>query len=261
MIKYILSRGCRFLDLEIFSINDIPTISYSIDSEYSINTENQITLSNVLKIISENGFMKPSPNPSDPLFIQLRIKTKKTDTQIYKKIAMSLHKHLGHRLYKGIVTGSTILSDLFGKIIIIVDKSISPNYHSVENSCISSSKDCYDLKDYVNIESGGNQLRVFKYNQIINQQTTPYYINDDGISTDLQVMKYVYPDSDFSMFGILRNPSPVQLITDYGVQMIGYRFYQCDTNLQIYEKIFSDYGSAFIPMSKMAGIVNTIDTV
>ena len=142
MVKYLLSRGCRFLDFEIYSINDIPYVSYSTDPTFATQTENTVLLSDVLTTIAQSGFMAPSPNPKDPLFIQFRIKT--TISELYSQIAMSLSKNLGSRLYNGEVNGSTLLSKLLGKIIIIVDKSTSPNYYKYSN-CNDQK---YDLKKY-----------------------------------------------------------------------------------------------------------------
>ena len=257
MVKYVLSRGCRFLDFEVYSITDIPYVSYSTDTTFTTKTENTVLLSDVLTTISQSGFMAPSPNPQDPLFIQFRIKTVNSD--LYSQIAMSLSKNLGSRLYSGQVNGSTLLSELLGKIIIIIDKSTSPDYYKHSNC--KSSDQTYNLKNYVNMESGGNNLRIFKYSQLIGQQTTPIFINDDGITTTSNcnignTMKLVVPDIAYNIIGIARNPSPTQLITDYGVQIIAYRFYQVDVNLQAYEKIFSNSKSAFIPMAQLLNYIN-----
>lgn len=257
MIKYVLSRGCRFLDFEVYSIKDKPYVAYSTSSTFDSQTENTVLLSDVLKTIAQSGFMAPSPNPQDPLFIQFRIKT--TDNDLYIQIAMSLHENLKTRLYKGKVNGSTPLSELLGKIIIVIDRSTSPNYSCNLSSSTTNQK--YNLKNYVNMESGGNNLRIFKYSQIMNQQTTPIYVNDDGITTTSNcntgnTMKLVVPDIGYNIIGISRNPSPIQLITDYGVQIIAYRFYQVDSNLQSYEQLFSDGQSAFTPMAQVLNSIN-----
>jgi hypothetical protein len=45
MIKYVLSRGCRFLDFEIFLIDGKPQIAYTSDSKYkTIQSKNNILL-------------------------------------------------------------------------------------------------------------------------------------------------------------------------------------------------------------------------
>ena len=258
MVKYVLSRGCRFLDFEVYSIDDIPFVSYSTDPSFTIQSENTVLLSDILTTIAESGFMAPSPNPQDPLFVQFRIKT--TNNELYNKIAMSLNKNLKSRLYKGQVNGSTLLSDLLGKIVIIVDKSSSPDYYKYS----SSNDTTFNLQNYVNMESGGNNLRIFKYSNLMNQQTTPIFINDDGITTVSNYnignsMKLVVPDIAYNIIGISRNPSPFQIITDYGVQIIAYRFYQVDVNLKNYEKIFSDNKSAFVPMAQLLNYINTLD--
>ena len=256
MVKYVLSRGCRFLDFEVYSIDNIPYVSYSTDPTFYTQTENTVLLTDILTTISQSGFMAPSPNPQDPLFLQFRIKT--TNSDLYSQIAMSLEKNLGSRLYSGQVNGSTLLSNLLGKIIIIVDKSISPNYYKYSD-CNSKK---YNLKKYVNIESSSNNLRIFKYSHLIGQQTTPIFINDDGITTSSNyninnTMKLVVPDIAYNIIGIARNPSPFQIITDYGVQIMAYRFYQVDKNLQAYEKIFSDNKCAFIPMAQLLNYINS----
>jgi hypothetical protein len=259
MIKYVLSRGCRFLDLEVFSIDNIPYVAYSTDSTFlDIDSKNKLQLSEVLKTIAGYGFMSPSPNPNDPIFIHFRIKSK--DPELYKQIAMSIDLNLKTRLYKDertgsiMVNGQTKLSKLMKKIIIVVDKSTAPNYKKYPECDLEP---CYNLSRYVNMESGGDTIRSYKYDRIINQQTTPPHIRDNGLSTDISDLKMVFPDAGNDIIGALRNYGSNDLVLDYGVQIAFYRFYQIDTNLIEYEKLFSDNKSAFIPMSQLINYIKT----
>lgn len=241
MINYVLSRGVRFLDFEILSVTDMPYVAYTTDSEYkNIDSRNKISFTEVIKTIANNAFMAPSPNPGDPLFVNLRIKS--NNNEIFKKIAMTIDTSLKPRLYDGKVSGNTKLSDLMGKVIFIIDKTTAPEYMKYP-----------DLANYMNMESGGDNLRIYTYGRIASQSITPPHVHDDGIRTDIINYKMVIPDAGTGMkiFGILRNPKFDTLVADYGVQIACYRFYENDTNLMTYEEAFSKHKSAFVPISKM----------
>jgi hypothetical protein len=241
MINYVLSRGVRFLDFEILSVTDMPYVAYTTDSEYkNIDSRNKISFTEVIKTIANNAFMAPSPNPGDPLFVNLRIKS--NNNEIFKKIAMTIDTSLKPRLYDGKVSGNTKLSDLMGKVIFIIDKTTAPEYMKYP-----------DLANYMNMESGGDNLRIYTYGRIASQSITPPHVHDDGITTDTINYKMVIPDAGTGMkiFGILRNPKFDTLVADYGVQIACYRFYENDTNLMTYEEAFSKHKSAFVPISKM----------
>ena len=80
MIKNVLARGCRFIDLEVLIVNDIPCVSYTKDSQFLIReTKNDDTdrllLQSALSTISSNAFTSTVPNPNDPIFIHIRVKS------------------------------------------------------------------------------------------------------------------------------------------------------------------------------------------
>jgi hypothetical protein len=252
MISFVLSRGVRFLDFEILSIDNIPYVAYTTDSEYkNIDSSNKIKFIDVIKIIANDAFMSPSPNPGDPLFINLRIKTK--NKEFFQKIAMIIDSNLKPRLYNGKVSGDTKISELMGKIIFVIDKTTSPEYMKYPECSSDINVPCYNLDNYMNMESGGDNLRIYSYGRITSQSITPPLIHDDGITTDTVNYKMVIPDAGTGMkiFGILRNPNFDTLVGDYGVQIACYRFYENDTNLMNYEQAFSKHKSAFVPISKM----------
>jgi hypothetical protein len=252
-LKYVMSKGCRFLDFELYLIGDTVYVNYSTDTTYStfINTNSSTDVNSPSLAISFNDIMKEindssvktsadgkntyvTPNPNDPLFIQLRIKTdaKKNDNSVYKAVADVLSNF--DKLHKKQINGDTKLSDLKGKIIIVMDKSINPAYP----------EDI--LAPYVNIVTGGTTWSSQQYSLFKNQKTTPPKIKDDFKTTNVTQLKLLMPDVDENS----PNPqNPFSLIENYGVQAIAYKFYKRDMALDLYETIFAEYQSAFVPLA------------
>jgi len=266
MIKYVLSRGCRFLDFEVYSLDGSPYVAYSTDTTFSsLNTQNSILLHEVLTTIGIYGFIAPSPNPMDPLFVHLRIKS--TSDDIYSRIAQNIHTTIKPLLYSDSngniikVDGNTILKNIIGKIIIIIDRSFAPNYATITNpNCFDSNKksaSCYNLKNYVNMESGGDTIRKYSYSNMTSQMYSTPNIMDDGINTDVKNLKMVTPDLITNIFGMVSNPPYYNIPINYGVQFMAYPFYIVDTNLGGYESIFSNFGAAIVPLSDMIKYIDT----
>lgn len=256
-IKYVLSRGCRFIDFEIFLIDDEAQVAYTDDPTFTtVTTKNYISLNEALKHVAIHGFSSPSPNMRDPLFIQFRIKSK--NPKIFNLVGMAVDNYLSTKLHRGKVTGNTILSELMGKAVLIIDRSFSPTYNKDEHypKCFANSEsnhDCHNLSQYVNIESGTSFLRNYTYHDLLNQLTTPPVITDyDSFETDVSLFRVVQPDKQYSS-----NPSSGDFIKNFGVQFITNRFYIKDSNLILYEKFFSKYMTAFIPFAMMISDIST----
>jgi len=256
MLKYILSRGCRFIDFEVYSIknNDNPNsnvyapyVAYSTDpTNKSIDTQNKILLDVVLTNAVVYGFNTPSPNSNDPLFIQLRIKSNNTD--IYKMVAKSIKDSIGSRLYDKKINSTTKYSDIIGKVVLIIDKTIRYDYTNYV-SCPSDNNNntCIDLITVTNIESGSELLRLSTYNEVLNKMTTPPIVKDDNINTDTKYLQLVVPPIDNMN---LKNPVDITpFVRDYGCQMIAYRFYILGDELDSYEEFFKDNGYGIVPMA------------
>ena len=245
MIKYVLTRGCRFLDFEIFFIKGGPCVAYSTDPTFvTITSQNNITLTEALRTVIENGFSGPSPNLKDPIFIQFRIKS--TNLAIYNMIGMAVHNILRTRLYTEHVDGSTPLNLLLGSIVLIVDKRLSPDYSKSENysNCSNQlNKECYLLSKYTAIESGSGTLRMYSYQNLTNQATTPPTILNP-YNTDISLLRLVVPTYEDSS-----NPNSADFIENYGVQFISNRFYLHDKGLTDYENFFYKNKSALVPFS------------
>ena len=266
MIKYVLSRGCRFLDFEVYSLESSPVVAYSTDTTFSsLNTKNSIQLSEVLSTIGTYGFIAPSPNPMDPIFIHLRIKS--TSNSIYSQIAQNIDSTIKSLLYSNSngniikVNGNTILKNLMGKIVIIVDRSLAQNYASIISPICPNSKtkpsSCYNLVNYVHMESGGDTIRKYSYSNMTSQMYSTPNIMDDGINTDVKKIKMVTPDLITNIFGMISNPPYYNIPINYGVQIMAYPFYIVDANLGGYESIFSNFGAAIVPLSDMIKYIDT----
>ena len=150
MVKYVLSRGCRFLDFEVYVKDGIPIVAYSTaqyDPSFTHFTSKSpaISLDGVCSTIMANAFTDASPNPEDPLFVQLRIKTYLQSA--YSAIAEVVMSTLTAKLYQGKVTLDTPLPALMGKIVLIVDKSSSPGYKDIVD-CNPNDIECYNLKTW-----------------------------------------------------------------------------------------------------------------
>ena len=247
MIKYVLSRGCRFLDFEIFLINGKPQIAYTSDSKYkTIQSKNNILLDEVLSTIVSNAFTNTSPNRNDPLFIHMRIKSSdSSNDDIYKSIAKSLSV-IKDSLYSKPIDNKTKLSDIMGKIVIIVDSTINYDYKKYTN-CKNNENNCYDLKKYINLESGKELMNIERYSNILSKQITPPRIIND-ISTDVEYIKLALPDFDVKQ---TKNPNFKYFVADYGIQIITYRYYIKDDNLQNLEEIFNENKYGIVPLANM----------
>jgi hypothetical protein len=242
MIKYVLRRGCRFLDFEVYVKDKIPVVAYSnaviFDPSYNSFTSYDLPVSLVgcLNTCIANAFTTTSPNPNDPLFIQLRIKTNINDA--FGSIAQVVDSVLKPKLYKGEVSPNTHLADLLGQVVLIIDRTTTPGYKNFP-VCETGVQGCYNLKDYVNMESGSNYLRIYTEKELTNQMTNP---PDPGV----YLMRIVTPNSPL-LFGA-KNSKATNLITDYGAQIVAQDFYINDSNLKDYETMFFTHKSAFVPI-------------
>jgi hypothetical protein len=256
MLKYVINRGCRCLDFEILYLdNSIPCVGYTTDSTYlSIDSNNTIPLSDIFKCIIANAFT--CVNGTDPLYIHLRIKS--NNDAVYEEVAKLVDIHLTPVRYDKPVNETTKLSDVMGKVIIMVDKTINPNYNdSNQNTCNGSpTTPCYLLKKYVNIESGSPFLRNYKYSFMLTKSSNPPQIMNNNTTTDVNNMHLVVPDSDTTS---VSNPPIYPFISKYGSQIIMYKFYCNDDELENYEDFFSENSFAFVPMAKALTYLKSIE--
>ena len=262
-IQYVLSRGCRFIDIELYMVNNVVVVAQSTDpTNMSIGSQNTLLLDDVLNCIALNAFTSPSPNPLDPLFLQLRIKSANSNMNQY--CAMSIDKNLKNLLYthndNNQVGPETLIGDLMGSIVLIIDKTVCPGWSSLPDCSIGNSNaTCYNLSNYANMIAGQQQLKTTTYINILDQTTNPYTIIDDSLSpanqkADITKMQIVTPPI---ISPTVNNMDPSPLIKNYGINIICYQFFNNDYNLKNYEQLFSDNNSAFVSFAQY----NMIDTI
>ncbi len=243
-IRYVLERGCRFLDFEVLYIDSKPMVSYTLDKEYEmIETDNSLLLDDALSAAISTGFSQNSPNPNDPLFIHLRVKSK--DKSIYKDIGKSVDFVLKDYLYKEQVTGETKMSDVMRKVVLLLDTRIDTNYKEFSR-CEVSDHTCYDVSDYVNITSGTSTLSIKQYSEVLNEQSIDLSQGDNcDYCTNVNKYRMAVPDTVQGT----SNPELKELFIDHGIQIVPLQFYQTDKYLEQYEEFFNEHKSAFVPLS------------
>lgn len=256
MLKHVLSRGCRFLDLEIFYIEHknsfMPVVAKSSDPKFiSFDTNNHITLEEAFTSIISNAFSGNSPNKGDPLFLHLRIKTK--DTQCYHDVAKLIDSILKPKLMEGEINETTKMSEMMNKIIIVVDKTIHRDYKDLAK-CKAQDLQCYDLANYTNLESGGQVLNQFTLMQIESQPSSPILIKDDNVTTSASSSRVVLPLSKNS-----ENPNMLKMILRYGIQIVGYKYDQQNENLEKCEAFFNDNKGGIVPLAAAITYFDRID--
>jgi len=243
MLINVIKQGCRFIDFEIVydASNNAPYVAYTTDASFqTIDSKNKILLDKLLICAVNHGFSISAPNIKDPLLIQLRIKS--NNPNVYKAVAKSVHATLSNKLFTKRFDANTTLDDIMGKVVLIMDKTIHLNYRS-NTKCLTNDKDCYDLTQFIQLESGSELMKKDSYASLLKQKTYPIYINDDDKTTNIYNMHIAEPDTKD------KNPNLSDFVLGYGAQIVTSCFYKDDDELKKYEKFFSDNDYAFVPMS------------
>jgi hypothetical protein len=231
-LKNCIKQGARCLDFEIYSVNNLPVIAVSAKYDFNVKESyNSVSFADAMSIISSYAFSgNTCPNSSDPLILHFRIMT--NIVSIHDQMANILYNTLEDRLLgKGFSyesDGKNLgsygpISNLMGKVIIIVDKS-NPLFTSTA------------LNEYVNIASNSPFIRNLRFTDV---KFCPDA--NELIYYNKQNMTICLPD----MAASSKNFSPA-VAQSYGCQMIGMSFQNFDKNMEYYTQLFDDAGSAFI---------------
>jgi hypothetical protein len=249
MVVNVLKKGCRFLDFEIYSVENIPTLGYSSSRNFSsIETVQKITFDDLCKKISTSAFSSPIPNSSDPLFIHLRIKSK--NISILDKMAASIEDNLGPRVHTQKINADTLLSTLDNKIIFVVDISYIPDY----------TKNLKFTK-FISLESNNsNQLSSMEDSILLTSKKKPLTLSSDGKSIKNQKWLMVIPGFGINISDKNSNQF-FNIVKWYGGNIVPFKFYQDDDGLQEYENFFQYNGStAFVPLTVAQQFLQNMDT-
>ena len=153
---------------------------------------------------------------------------------------------VGPQLYKNVKTGNkinvdkTYLRAVLKKIVIVLDDTID---YPTNNA----------LLKYTNLVMNKSGVHSYTASGLSAEFITPPRIQDNGTSTDVSKMKIVFPTES-------SNSNLKKFVTEYGAQVLANRFYQPDPNLIETEKIFSNIGSAFVPMYQMLKYIKTSES-
>jgi hypothetical protein len=277
MVKYVISRGCRFLDFEVFwsiptdSTDNNPRAVVSMSDDPFSPSNNTLHLNDVFKMIMLNAFNSTAPNPDDPLFIQIRPKVankKNEQMELFNKIASSILFYFGNVknsnvLFNGNVDKNTDISSLMRKVIIVFDNTAYPTY----------SYNSPELKNIVHLETMSDSMMLYDHSsfnmtnkQVEPQNETPnptqtptptptqhnsgqypihkLSVNPDEYTTNIDIINQVLPimTDDGKRYTMLENTEFKDMIY-YGAQIIPMEFWSNDKHLKIYEDLFNDYGN------------------
>jgi len=161
-LRKCIYQGARCLDFEIYSYNNDPIIAASTANNNSIKeTYNFMKFQDVLNIIKNENHSNKIDNHADPLFLHFRIMS--DNINIYKKMATLIKSVLfnnndQNRNRCNIKEKNLVMSninELQNRYIIMVN---AKNYVNVQQT---------DLIDYVNLQSGGPNLGLLRYQTLL----------------------------------------------------------------------------------------------
>ena len=140
-LLYVIARGCRFIDFEVFSVDNQPVIASSSVNSYNYKeTYNHIPVSEAFEVLGSYVFSGAKcPNPGDPFIIHMRIMSR--NVTMYDNLAkiISQSKTVARNLlgpkygreYQTKDLGNENLLDFKGKIILMVDGT-NPTYRNTK---------------------------------------------------------------------------------------------------------------------------------
>jgi len=249
----VLGNGTRFLDLEICCVGGIPLLANSTDGKTIPADDTSFYFNDALNFLTTTAF-STVPNNGDPLFLHLRFYLTDPNTSrqtFYNTCATLLTEQLGGLLYTGTVSASTPLSELMGKVILLVDASLVTDY---KNYC--NSGDCTMLKGLINAQTASSSWVSMGYDNVSGLQPIPN--PDDGSIMMPQnmypMLQLVTPPISTLPTPPKTNPSPCDLfyyVNQCGCQTVLMNYYLKDTGageLAFYESIFKNHSAAIVPM-------------
>jgi len=260
MLNYVLSRGCRFLDFEIYwgtptlpdGTEDTGQTStgavVSVSDDPTTPATNCLSLYSVLNYIQQNAFSSSiCPNFKDPLFVQIRVKylihlnEANNQKTLYNSIAKTISDRFATVQYKGKVTGKTPINNIEQQVVVIMDTYANRDYVGVSPS----------LAKAINMESNSNVLTFTTYEDAITQAENSFPIDKNGIVTNMKIMQQVAPMSTVSSVQYLfsDNFDSMSIISRYSAQFTPMLFYRNDTYLKEYEKMFNKSGTGIMTLS------------
>lgn len=246
MLEYVISRGCRVLDFEVFNVDETAVIGFSYAAAgRGLIPKNEasakVTLDDALATVIVSAFNNSTaPNPDDPLFVHLRVRANSSDVAFLTTIARALEANFKGRMYhKSFSTITNNIGEIMGKIVVMLDVSILPNY---SNS---------DLISYVHIETGTSSVVLNTANALMTKPATNPHGIDNGLQSTVTRLIMTTPDNTYLSSWTTNPDYENALLKPYGVQMNLVPFYKNDSNLKAYEEFFKTAVCGIIPLQSV----------
>jgi len=272
MIKYVLERGCRFIDFDLFY--DFPSTTLSPNStsktavlSYGVNTDSvtpaessptytKISFGNVCSFISQNAFSSV-PNRNDPLFIQLNLNCTDESKKgiFYENVAEAIMENfLTSQLYQGKVDSDTPIDQLYKQVIFIINNQLSPDYQNVKY--VKRVK--YILANYMNMNNWGdpsvtpNTMITVNYDTMQTNLQTPMQINQNDGNSGNDVINPNFGQVLPIQANSIMTKNMMALSTTYNTENVMPMMYWInDTELIKYETMFTKQKRGIVPIGKL----------
>ena len=188
-LRSAIADGYRCLDFEIYSEDNKPVVAASTKpSFYFKETYNSIPFLEAMTVLAQNAYTK-APNGTDPLLINLRIKS--NNAKIVPDIVSAINEQFGNMLlgpdYNYLNGGNNLgqvpISSLQNKAIIMADIS--------NPLCIDKDLPLFQI---INIGSNSPLLHQLQYEMGVKNTTDM----DALIDHNKKNMSIVFPDAPFN---------------------------------------------------------------
>ena len=255
MVGYVLSRGCRMLDFEIFYL----TIGGNANAFVGFNKTNETVpqvsnppdniptfyymLQQTMGYAFKNSGNFNVVNTGDPLFIRLRVKVDpKNEVELWKKIMQNIRALKKDPLYENFiyqgqqVTMNMPMKYLMGKTIFVIH-----NTTTVRNLM---EDDQMDATLFLMVgDTTDKAFELMNETQIDKPDNPPTTLDTDKVKVNR--MRMVAPSNS----GIKSNLDIYKMIQNVGSHFSMMMYYYADKQLLLTEDIFNTYKGGILPMT------------
>lgn len=250
MLEYVISRGCRVLDFEVFNIDGTARVGFS---ERAVGkgiipankASAKVTLDAALSKAVECGFSNSGcPNPNDPLFIHVRIRADPSDLAFLTTIARCVESNLAGKLVKKkLAPDTSTMKEIMDSVVFMLDVSGAPKY--AQTSLVS----------YVNIETGNSSAMLINSNSLIRTKNATHPHGQDGMRSTVTRLILTTPEDTYLSewwWWVYTADYESVLLKKYGVQMDLFPYYSKSAeNVRTRETFFKTANAAIVPLSSV----------
>jgi len=281
MIQYVLKRGCRWLQFDVFwdypsnsvskeSNSYTGVVSYTTDPQFLLSGVSKLAISDVFNAISQNAFTT-SPNSGDPLFIQITPKyidppegpgNVSYRSNLYQAIAHSIiSQFITSRIYFGSLGPKTSIQSLMGKVVFIIDNTVSPLY-ATKTYCNTPFPDkrqdpdnmsnCYELMSYMNaVNNDRVNMTTYSYGQLQDMSNNALQVIIDNVNNYNVNTKKINQALPLDKENKIRlaNTDSRGMYNNYSINIVPMMYWIYDVPLKRDEAIYNARGAAIAPLS------------